>query len=156
MNLRKPPRLADWLLRRYQVAETITGDLHEEFHSGRSRAWYWRQVLAAAGRTRTGAAKLVIIGWLAQLPIVLVLSVFHIPPHRLGAGAFAVLLLAYALYVRPSKELSRRDVFIGALAMWSGAAIAIGPISPEYLAALEMWALAFFMLFAVIRKRGRV
>jgi signal peptidase I len=45
-----PPRLATWLLQRcaggYRC-ESLAGDLIEEYHAGRSSAWYWRQVLLA-------------------------------------------------------------------------------------------------------------
>jgi signal peptidase I len=50
MTSAAPPRLATWLLQhcgtgyRYQ---SLVGDLIEEYHSGRSRAWYWRQVVLA-------------------------------------------------------------------------------------------------------------
>lgn len=45
----KPPRLATWLLDQFaSVVDTpLAGDLMESFQSGRSRAWYWRQVLLA-------------------------------------------------------------------------------------------------------------
>ena len=42
MSLRKPPRLASWLLDRFGVASQnppLTGDLIEEFLGGRSAAW---------------------------------------------------------------------------------------------------------------------
>ena len=45
-----PPRLASWLLQRCAAGhccESLAGDLIEEYHAGRSRAWYWRQVLLA-------------------------------------------------------------------------------------------------------------
>lgn len=45
-----PPRLATWLLQHCRSGyrcEALAGDLIEEFHTGRSRAWYWRQVLLA-------------------------------------------------------------------------------------------------------------
>jgi putative ABC transport system permease protein len=44
-----PPRFADWLLRRVlplgKRGDSILGDLHEEFRSGASRAWYWKQAI---------------------------------------------------------------------------------------------------------------
>jgi hypothetical protein len=42
-----PPRLATLLLSLFAVDEALAGDLEEEFRAGRSRAWYWRQVIAA-------------------------------------------------------------------------------------------------------------
>jgi hypothetical protein len=45
-----PPRLADRLLTRLlptSRTETLVGDLHEQYQRGRSRGWYWRQVIEA-------------------------------------------------------------------------------------------------------------
>jgi len=45
-----PPLLATWLLEHLQFGsrnDHITGDLMEAYQRGRSRAWYWKQVLAA-------------------------------------------------------------------------------------------------------------
>jgi hypothetical protein len=50
MNLPKPPQLATWLLQHLSSGhhtEPLAGDLIEEYARGRSRAWYWRQVLIA-------------------------------------------------------------------------------------------------------------
>lgn len=45
-----PPRLALSLLGRcFPLDDPLTGDLIEEFSTGRSRAWFWIQVLTAAG-----------------------------------------------------------------------------------------------------------
>lgn len=50
MTPRRPPVLAQTLLEWVDPAnDALHGDLLEEFASGRSRAWYWRQVFAAAG-----------------------------------------------------------------------------------------------------------
>ena len=46
--MRDAPRLADRLLVHLlppSLAETVVGDLHEQYQRGRSRLWYWRQVL---------------------------------------------------------------------------------------------------------------
>lgn len=49
MTPRRPPVLAQTLLEWVDPAnDALHGDLLEEFASGRSRTWYWRQVLAAA------------------------------------------------------------------------------------------------------------
>lgn len=49
-----PPRLASWLLC-HQVggyqAESLVGDLTEEYAQGRSEGWFWRQVLSAVARS---------------------------------------------------------------------------------------------------------
>jgi hypothetical protein len=42
-----PPRLATTLLARFVDNDALAGDLQEEYRSGRSAAWYWRQVVAA-------------------------------------------------------------------------------------------------------------
>jgi len=50
MTPRRPPVLAQTLLEWVDPAnDALHGDLLEEFASGRSRWWYWRQVVAAAG-----------------------------------------------------------------------------------------------------------
>jgi hypothetical protein len=49
MTGRRPPRLARWLIERlagrYQ-RESFIGDLAEEYAHGRSRVWYWKQVVS--------------------------------------------------------------------------------------------------------------
>jgi hypothetical protein len=50
MNSTQPPRLAAWILQYFGPElnqEALSGDLNEAFQQGRSKAWYWRQVLAA-------------------------------------------------------------------------------------------------------------
>jgi len=50
MTSRRPPVLAQTLLEWVDPANVaLHGDLLEEFASGRSRLWYWQQVLAATG-----------------------------------------------------------------------------------------------------------
>jgi len=49
-NDQNPPKLATWLLRHACLAtdsEALEGDLFETFCAGRSRRWYWKQVLVA-------------------------------------------------------------------------------------------------------------
>jgi hypothetical protein len=57
MNNRQPPRMAVWLLRQWASPyqrESLLGDLLETYRAGRSRMWYWRQVITALilGRAR--------------------------------------------------------------------------------------------------------
>jgi hypothetical protein len=50
MSRTGPPPLATWMLEHLTLGcrtEGLSGDLCEEFRSGRSRGWYWRQVLGA-------------------------------------------------------------------------------------------------------------
>lgn len=74
MRTSHPPVLATWLLghlRSGQKNESLTGDLVEEYRSGRSRVWYWREVLAAIAVSffkeisahRVRAIGAVAIGW---------------------------------------------------------------------------------------------
>ena len=52
--MRKPPAVATALLSRIAPEdESLVGDLVEEYAAGRSRAWYWRQVLSAVVMTST-------------------------------------------------------------------------------------------------------
>ena len=50
MTLRRPPRLAAWLLKRFASgyrSDSLSGDLLEEYQTGRTPGWYWREVIAA-------------------------------------------------------------------------------------------------------------
>ncbi len=47
--MRQPPALANWLLNRFTscTSTALQGDLEEEYQTGRSSAWYRRQVVVA-------------------------------------------------------------------------------------------------------------
>ena len=50
MTMRQPPTLAAWLLKRFVSgyrSEALSGDLLEEYQTGRTPGWYWREVIAA-------------------------------------------------------------------------------------------------------------
>jgi hypothetical protein len=70
--MKPPPALANALLTRLvPVDDPIAGDIHEEWSSGQSAAWFWRQTIAAVGYAawresrrapgRTAAA--ILTGW---------------------------------------------------------------------------------------------
>jgi len=49
MRCSKPPFVATWLLKHFLTSsenDHIIGDLMEAFQSGRSRIWYWKEVIA--------------------------------------------------------------------------------------------------------------
>ena len=50
MRRTEPPPFATWMLEHGipgDTEEALAGDLFEEFRSGRSEGWFWRQALAA-------------------------------------------------------------------------------------------------------------
>ena len=50
MTSAEPPKAATWLLRRFGSSpknDSIIGDLTQSYRQGRSRIWYWRQVMIA-------------------------------------------------------------------------------------------------------------
>ena len=78
MKSATPPKLASWLLY-HQVggyrAESLVGDLTEEYAQGRGDGWYWAQVLLAVARSYRRVLRLyglrlliaVAAGWSALL-----------------------------------------------------------------------------------------
>ena len=57
---RVPPALASWLLEHWGSpyhGESLAGDLIEQYQEGRSRGWYWRQVITALILARVRALR---------------------------------------------------------------------------------------------------
>jgi hypothetical protein len=79
MSHQRPPRFATWLLDHSGFTREnppLAGDLLEEFHSGRSAAWYWSQTLVAivttlvrSARHRDRALEGAVIGWAVEAAI---------------------------------------------------------------------------------------
>jgi hypothetical protein len=75
----RPPRVATWVLGRFgtgQALGPVAGDLFEEWQRGRSRTWYWKQVLVA-----------VVVGFGTEVCRHKVLAVRAVATGRLVRGA---------------------------------------------------------------------
>jgi hypothetical protein len=56
----EPPRMAAWLLKQFASPyqrESLVADLLEMYRAGRSRGWYWRQVITALILARARALR---------------------------------------------------------------------------------------------------
>src|SRR5215510_1823654 len=95
----EPPKLATALLRRVVANQpALVGDLLEQFRLGRSRWWYWRQVLALLGCTSW--RELRASGWWSAAAIttaVLVLDLPYLLHSPMGVDARRWLLMALFL-----------------------------------------------------------
>jgi hypothetical protein len=76
MTSRRPPRLARKLLTRLAGHnDAMLGDLHEQFLSGRSRAWYWWQVMGMAASRYAHDAKYLVAAIVASIAVSLGVTV---------------------------------------------------------------------------------
>jgi len=110
MIFRRPPALANWLLDRLGCTRrnpALAGDLLEEFRSGRSAAWYWRQtlVVVANGISNSGAGLRPYLlalsaAYVAQFVVTLALWSRNSPHalHVSGWTKFGVWLLMQFVY----------------------------------------------------------
>lgn len=60
MSERLPPKIATWVLRKWGSryhAESLAGDMIEQYREGRSRAWYWKQAAAAVSVAQARAIR---------------------------------------------------------------------------------------------------
>jgi hypothetical protein len=111
MTTTTPPAFATWLLNRFDSTangEAIAGDLVEQFQEGRSRVWYWRQVIGAVFRSvghdirhhYVLAIRALFIGWALYF-------VFGIPISRLSR----ILSLDIDDWVIQSRHYTQWSVF---------------------------------------------
>jgi hypothetical protein len=75
MTMRQPPALAAWLLRHLVSAyrsESLAGDLFEEYQTGRTPGWYWREVVAALLVSARCRARLLFSRYTAEIILLIV------------------------------------------------------------------------------------
>jgi hypothetical protein len=97
--MKQPPKVATHLLMCLGPEdESLTGDLFEEYGAGRSRLWYWRQVLSAilvgaAGDLRNHrrlAVRAVLLGWVVLIPwFYFTIAVYRKVPSWVGFDTWA-------------------------------------------------------------------
>ena len=71
--MRRPPRVASWLLDRFDVDQALMGDLAEAY-ANHSRVWFWRQTFVAVMKKGAAdvrhhkllAVRAVVIGWMVE------------------------------------------------------------------------------------------
>jgi hypothetical protein len=89
----------------------LIGDLLEEFRGGRSALWFWRQTLTVVANCIGRRAALlqiywiaVALGFVAQLPVSLLLFRLRVPPpvHEIGWRIAALLLIIVCLALAPA------------------------------------------------------
>jgi hypothetical protein len=74
--MRRPPAVPTWLAQRLVSNQALLGDLVEQFGSGRSGAWYWRQAFSAVligamsdlREHKLLAVRAVLLGWVILIP----------------------------------------------------------------------------------------
>jgi hypothetical protein len=108
MSSRQPPALASWLLDHLGYTgrnPALAGDLLEEFRSGRSPAWYWRQTLMVIVTGIGGNAFVLqryltacIVGFAAQAAVAFCLWRIDAPP-RIHSVVWAILASLLVLIV---------------------------------------------------------
>ena len=89
MRKRSPPAVATWLLTHFASAyqrDSLVGDLIEQYHQGRSRFWYWKQVAAALVVASAKVLRPTLAVWVARILL------------RLAAEAVAVTGLVSLFY----------------------------------------------------------
>jgi hypothetical protein len=155
MKSGEPPRVATWLLEHFgpeQNQEELAGDLLEGYRQGRSKAWYWRQVLPAICRRR----HLIFLVWAAGTAWVVSCSPWALalrePDFSLSPQAdMAVLTIIFLACGYLYDMLSRRMRVVAAVGM-----VAVLCLLYLYRPALlyhyhyDIWAL-FFSLFSYRR-----
>ena len=115
MNSAKPPRLAGRILQEFGPElnqEALAGDLNEAFQQGRSKRWYWRQVLAAVRWRRLIRPLLCVaaMAWLITSPM------NHTPIILSRTVDIALITAAYfASIVAPGVKQRRLRILLGLL-----------------------------------------
>ena len=110
MSTLQPPRVATWLLEYLQSSpnnESLAGDLFEEYRQGRSRVWYWKEVLTAI--TMAVSREVVSHPLLALRAIALAWAVRFLYLYIAAATVFTsihLLVQAWEWHVQPPRPRS--------------------------------------------------
>lgn len=119
MRKTEPPFIANWILERFTPGDrndALSGDLLEEFRSGHSASWYWRQVLTT-----------IAIRWFGEIrahSLLLIFAALWTLPVR-AWWLFALWYGAHnAGYILPPPYSTQLGMFFSVvLTMWMGLAV---------------------------------
>jgi hypothetical protein len=128
---RNPPAFATWLLDKLgytRHSAALTGDLLEEFHSGRSGAWYWRQaaIVMVKGMRRNAFSE-VTLGRAAvvfAIPALVDCAFWGLHPPVLGDSRIPELAILFAaatligIWSRSRKAGMKGVAAISVVAAW--------------------------------------
>jgi hypothetical protein len=110
MNLQRPPRLAVLLLKWFGLVqdEPFAGDLIEEFQSGRTAGWFWRQTFGAIGAVlRRGARRPEVRSLLVTYGIVTASAARFLQIHGPVVTTLKSLVIAMLIVIAASHAIRR-------------------------------------------------
>jgi hypothetical protein len=154
MSKRAPPKFASWLLKYWGPpyhSESLAGDLIEQYQEGRSRAWYWGQVITAILIAQArfiralpwAATVRVLAHLLAETAAVLALAVIVDQARRTHSvsemmnktfldtliALIAVALIGFRVSLRSNKRIQTRAVLSALMLAFGVIALGVGTLT---------------------------
>jgi hypothetical protein len=150
---REPPRMASFLLQLFKGgphAESLEGDLQEQFAAGRTWAWYWRQVLIAAATSCGRFARIHGLSFASALAAAWAVMALSIWVNDLVLSSTHAFAMAHRKLVAPLGKGYLEGVFIASTVVRFGVFVLAGWVLARIHRAHRVQAVTLLLITAML------